>query len=48
VHGHQGKDGDTTHHGESRTTGRKSTYSQKGDTLVRNPGSSFGTNKFDE
>ena len=48
VHSHKSKDGDTTHHGESRTTGRKSTYSQKGDTLVRNPNSSFGTNKFDE
>tara|TARA_A200000159_G_scaffold162393_1_gene186250 strand:+ start:3187 stop:3423 length:237 start_codon:yes stop_codon:yes gene_type:complete len=48
VHGHKSKDGDTTHHGESRATGRKSTYKRKGDTLVRNPGSSFGQNKFDE
>ena len=48
VHGHQGEDGDTTHHGENRTTGRKSTYDQVGDTLVRNRVSSFGTNKRDE
>ena len=48
VHGHQGKDGQTKHHGENRTTGRKITYDQKGDTLVKNPTSKFGVNKFDE
>jgi len=48
VHGHRSKDGQTRHHGESRTTGKKSTYDQKGDTLVKNPTSNFGVNKFDE
>jgi len=48
THGHKSKDGDTTYHGESRTTGRKNTYDLEGDTLVKNPVSSFGKNKIDE
>lgn len=48
THGHRSKDGDTRYHGESRNTGRKNTYDVKGDTLVKNPVSSFGKNKFDE
>tara|TARA_R100001163_G_C4973458_1_gene132458 strand:- start:151 stop:390 length:240 start_codon:yes stop_codon:yes gene_type:complete len=53
VHGHEGKDGNITYHGKSRTTGKKSTYEvTKGDdgvdVLKKNPTSTFGTNKFDE
>ena len=53
VHGHKSNDGDITYHGESRTTGTKSTYDvkpgEKGvERLVKNPNSSFGRNKRDE
>jgi hypothetical protein len=48
VHGHKDKNGDTTYHGESKTTGKKNTYDLKDGTLVKNPVSRFGQNKFDE